>query len=442
MNLKLMALSASSLLAAACAPYTATDDASLVETVTQKSSVEGPVTAFTGGQVFDGRRFVGRNICVAGIRIVACPAQADETVELDGSYVTPPFGDAHTHHFDGPFTLGWHNSMGIESGAFYAMTMTAPTGGVLEIRDRLRGPGNVDVATSLGGLTGPDSHPAEIYEALALNIRSYEEQVARADEIHAGSRYADNAYYVVETEQDVAEKLALLLSNEPDHVKVYLRHSERYAEGWGKWGPGGGVDPGLLPEIARLTEEAGLRLAVAVSSIEDFRASLSAEADIVTHLPCYQDTESDPSSIYYDVSTAEECRLSAADAEAAARIGTVGTLITTEWAKDRPDKIVDWERQNVAKLRAAGATLVVATNAYGSMLTEGLIAGVEKGFFEPSDMLRMATMDTPGVIFPNRRVGCLDVGCEASFIAFAENPLEDFTAIRTIRVRVKDGQPL
>ncbi len=442
MTLKLMALTASSLLASACAPYTATDDPNFVEAVAEESLIEGPVTAFTGARVFDGRRFVSRNICVAGKQIVRCTDRPDQTIDLEGSFITSPFGDAHTHHFDGPFTLGWHRTMGIESGAFYAMTMTAPTSGVLEIRDRLRGPGNIDVATSLGGLTGPESHPAEIYEALALNIRSYEEQVARANEIHAGSRYADNAYYVVESEEDVTRKLALLLSNEPDHVKVYLRHSERYAEGWGKWGPGGGVDPGLLPAIARLTEEAGLRLAVAVSSVDDFRASLSVQADIVTHLPCYQDTESDPSSIYYDVSTADECLLSTADAETAARVGAVGTLITTEWQKNRPAKIVDWERQNVAKLRAAGATLVVATNAYGSMLTEGLVAGVEKGFFKPSDMLRMATMDTPRVIFPDRRVGCLDVGCEASFIAFAGNPLEDFSAIRAIRYRVKDGQSL
>ena len=78
--------------------------------------------------------------------------------------------------------------------------MIAPTKGVVAIRERLSGFGNIDIATSRGRITGPESHPAEIYEALALNIRSYEDQVDRADEIHAGSCAADDAYYVVETE--------------------------------------------------------------------------------------------------------------------------------------------------------------------------------------------------------------------------------------------------
>ena len=51
-------------------------------------------------------------------------------------------------------------------------------------------------------------------------------------------------------------------------------------------------------------------------------------------------------------------------------------------------------------------------------------------------------MDSPRAIFPGRRVGCLNVGCEASIIGFDRNPIEDITAIRTIVVRSKDGGAL
>lgn len=434
-NLGLVALLS---IAASCAASSPEIDEMTSETQTFGSEI----TAYTGAALFDGEAFVSATLCIADAVIVACPDVPDERVQLTGAYITPPFGDTHTHHFDGPYTLDWHRSLSLDAGVFYAMTMTAPASGVRQIREQLSGPGNVDVQTSLGGITGPQSHPAEIYEALALGFRSYEEQVANVEAIHASSLVADDAYYVVETEQDVRAKMDMLLAERPDHIKVFLRHSERYDEDFGKWGPGGGIDPELLPYIAQITEQAGLRLAVATSTVSDFRESLKVQADIITHIQCYQNTEADPTSIYYDVDAAEECLLNEEDANAAARIGMASTFVVTEWAKERPAKYAEWEKQNITALEQAGAPIVVAVEAYGSQITDGLIAGVDKGFFSAADMLRIATMETPAFIFPDRQVGCLEVGCEASFLAFSSNPLEDFNSIRTFSYRLKDGQKI
>ena len=410
--------------------------------VDEPGPMASEIIEYRGGRVFTGEGFVEASLCVGGRFFVDCPPDAGSRLDLAGGFVIPPLGDAHTHHFDGPYTLSWQRQAYLDAGVFYAMTLTAPTSGVLEIRDQLRGPGNVDVATSMGGITGPESHPAEIYEALALGIRSYEEQVARAEEIRASRKWADDAYFVLETVADLEEKWPLILGNRPDVVKVYLRTSERYDEGYGKWGPGGGLDPELLPLVSRLSEEAGLRLAVASSSLGDFRASLAAGADLVSHLPCYQDTMSDPESPYYGVDTDDKCRLSEEDAEAAAAAGMGAVLIVSEWAKDRPEIYVEWEKRNTALLEAAGAPLAIGSNAYGSTVVDGLIAGAEKGFFEPARLLRLATTDTARLIFPERRVGCLDVGCEASFVVLEGNPLESFEQIQNVRLRVKDGELL
>ena len=117
-------------------------------------------------------------------------------------------------------------------------------------------------------------------------------------------------------------------------------------------------------------------------------------------------------------------------------------LIVSEWAKNRPEPHVDWEMHNIAVLEAAGAPLAIGSNAYGSTVIDGLIAGAESGYFEPSRLLRLATTDTARAIFPGRRAGCLATGCEASFLVLDDNPLDDFSNIRSIRLRVKDGVPL
>ena len=64
------------------------------------------------------------------------------------------------------------------------------------------------------------------------------------------------------------------------------------------------------------------------------------------------------------------------------------------------------------------------------------------GLFELARLLRLATTDTARLIFPDRRVGCLAPGCEASFLVLDGNPLEDFSQIRNIRLRVKGGERL
>jgi imidazolonepropionase-like amidohydrolase len=416
----------------------------LVFSASVLSGAEAPraVTEYRGGHVFTGEGFVETALCVEGATIVTCDGKATSVVNLEGGFIIPPFADAHTHHFDGPYTFAWHRSSSLDAGVFYAMTMTAPVSGILQIRDQLSGSKNVDVATALGGITGPESHPAEIYEAVALGILSYEEQVARAEEIRSSQKMADDAYFVMRTAAEAKEKWPIILDNDPDLIKVFLRSSERYREGYGKWGPGGGLDPGLLPLIRKLSQEAGLRLAVANSSLADFRASVAANADFVTHLPCYQDSMSDPESPYYSVDTDENCELSRADADAAAAIGMGSVLITSEWAKERPEVYVGWEKHNVGLLEAAGAPLAIGSNAYGATVIDGLVAGAQKRFFEPARLLRLATTDTARLIFPNRRAACLEQSCEASFLVLEGNPLEDFSRIRAIRLRVKDGEPL
>jgi imidazolonepropionase-like amidohydrolase len=406
------------------------------------TQIETMQMRYTNARVFDGNAFVRRDVCVTATRIVACAPRPGRIIDLEGAFITPPFGDAHTHHFDSEFTLDWHSQIALESGAFYAMNLTAISTQVEAIRDRLGGPGRVDVISSTGGITGPESHPAEIYEAIAIGAYSYEDQLARADEIRASRKVADNAYYVVEDATDVDDKWPLLMSRNPDLIKVFLRTSERYDEGFGKWGPGGGIDPDLLPAIREKANTAGLRLAVATSTRSDFEVAVRSGADIVTHPPCYQDSSADPDSPYYDVDTEDQCLIDPETAAVAATNGLTVVLITSEWAKERPSHTVAWEQQNIRVLDAAGVGFAVGSNAYGSTMTEGLVFAVEKDFLPASDLLRIATRDSPRLILPDRQVGCLEAGCEASFIGFGSNPLHDAGALRDIVFRLKDGQPV
>ena len=59
--------------------------------------------------------------------------------------------------------------------------------------------------------------------------------------------------------------------------------------------------------------------------------------------------------------------------------------------------------------------------------------------FDDLTLLNMWTETTPQSIFPNRKIGALEDGFEASFLALDGNPLEDWKNTDRIRVRFKQG---
>ena len=64
------------------------------------------------------------------------------------------------------------------------------------------------------------------------------------------------------------------------------------------------------------------------------------------------------------------------------------------------------------------------------------------GFFDPLTLLTMWCETTPATIFPDRKIGRLQDGYEASFLVLDGNPLDDFTNTGRITLRVKQGHLL
>ena len=95
---------------------------------------------------------------------------------------------------------------------------------------------------------------------------------------------------------------------------------------------------------------------------------------------------------------------------------------------------------NVRTLLAAGVHLAVGSDSYRDDASNEVRYLATLGVFDDMSLLRLWSEATPKAIFPNRRVGCLDDGCEVSFLALGANPSADFSIVRDIRLRVKDGR--
>src|SRR5262249_12117095 len=84
-----------------------------------------PVYGLRGGWWFDGSGFVRKSLFVAdGVFREGRTVRVDSIIDLGDQYIVPPFGDAHTHAFDNPASIGATVESNLRDGIFYAFSLT------------------------------------------------------------------------------------------------------------------------------------------------------------------------------------------------------------------------------------------------------------------------------------------------------------------------------
>ncbi len=61
------------------------------------------------------------------------------------------------------------------------------------------------------------------------------------------------------------------------------------------------------------------------------------------------------------------------------------------------------------------------------------------GVYDNAELVRMWSEETSRAIFPRRRIGRLENGYESSFLVLEDDPLMDFSNVKRIKLRVKQG---
>ena len=373
------------------------------------------------------------------------PPHIDTVIDLRDTFVVPPFGDAHAHHFDSPRNIRQIEAMNLADGIFYGMSLTNSIAGKRAVASEVNRPDRMDVAYADAGLTATLGHPIEVYEALALGLYGAYGHVT-PDSLHVlqaaarRSHLADgDAYFVLDSAADLDRQWPRIVASHPDLLKIFLQHSERYDSLRRDTAVSGnkGLDPTLVPLITRRAHAAGLRVAAHVQTPADFHVAVAGGVDIIAHLPGYEfDSTEDPATY----------QLSRADAKLAARRGVV--VIPTAWlASSTAGTDSAWlarmqraERHNLALLRDAGVRIALGSDYYGRDALNEVLYLHALGGWSNRALLTAWAVTTPQVIFPKRRVGCLDDGCDASFLALAGDPLADFGNVQRIALRVKTGR--
>ncbi|MFL5607368.1 MAG: amidohydrolase [Gemmatimonadaceae bacterium] len=364
------------------------------------------------------------------------PTHVDSVIDLAGRWIVPPFGEAHNHNVDytTPSRTDSVLRRYLRDGVFYVKNPGNLPRGRDSLHGRVNVPGAIDVIFANGLLTATDGHPMGLY---------------RRNLARGGMTAADGDgafFWLIDSLPDLERKWPRILAGRPDFIKIVLVHSEEYARRRGdsayfNWR---GMDPGLVAAVVQRAHAAGLRVSAHVDTRGDFHNALVGGVDEIAHIPGFRGDERTELTDSAPYALAEE------DAKLAATRGVVvTTTVGGALGFDRRGADSLRRRQfdalathNLRVLRAAGVRLALGSDTYrdDSVLEAEYLATL--GVFTPLELLQLWSRATPRAIFPQRRVGCLDDGCEASFLALAADPTADFASTKRIALRMKDGRLL
>ncbi len=389
------------------------------------------VYELSGGWWWTGKTFKRKTLySVGGVFNRRRPAHVDEVLEFGDQYLVPPFAEAHNHNFEGTYQLETIHRRYLERGIFYVKIANNIGELTAEIRPWFDAPGRLDVSFSNGGITATGGHPIGLYEKLIL---------PRAHRGKTKEWLRNRAFFVVDDADDLKDVWPRITAQSPDFIKIFLLYSDEHAERLddAKYDGVRGLDPMLVPLITRRAHRAGLRVASHVETAHDFRVALHAGVDEIMHLPGYQIPKS---------RRAEEYRLSRADARLAKRKGAVVVTTTALSRRALPDLerfqlIRKTLAYNLKVLHRGGVQLAIGSDRYEQTALDEVMTMKALDVFDNRTLLKL-WCGTGKMIFPERRIGKLAAGYEASFLALEGNPIEDFQNVTHIAFRFKEGYPI
>ncbi len=399
----------------------------------QSVSSSLPTIELVGGQWFDRRDFKSRTMFIEnGTLRKTRPAAVDQVIDLQNGYVIPPFGEAHSHRPATPDRFGPSSRMFLRDGVYYVMNHGNLSRYQREFAKQVADPATIDGQFAGAVLASPQSHAVELWQRL-VSRGSFPGVTVES--------LAGDAWFVVESEAGLREQWPKYLKTNPDFVKIMVEYSEEFVTRHDnkKYFGQSGLHPKLVPQIVQLAHQEGLRVSAHIETAADFHVVVDAGVDVVAHLPGY-DIPIDADDRQYQINPKDAVR---------AKQQNTTVITTTILGVDRADgdqarlqKIQRIQKHNIEVLAKAGVSIAVGSDQFSKNSVEEAMNLSALGIIDNLTLLNMLCSITPRIIFPKRKIGSLDEGCEASFLVLKQNPLNDLQHLRDIQLRVKQGRML
>lgn len=381
---------------------------------------------YTNGQWFNGTSFAQKDVVVRDGKIVA-EGPAAKSVDLGGAYVVPGLAEAHNHNLQNCYLAPQMAQAYLKRGILYSAQLFATDPAGLQCAAMFEGTSAPATAFARIGITSSTGHPIGIARAGAKEAG----MDMSFDQLTEGMLIADSV-------ADLQRKWKQFQARKTDFVKVVLIDAVNGAANARRPELDGfnGVQRDVLQALMPLARTAGVRVIAHVDTAADFTLAAEAGVDTIAHLPGYRLSKG---------STVAQYRLSeeAAKTAAANGVAVIPTMAASHYylaAHPRDAAaLAELYADNLRLLKKHQVTLLTGSDRFEGSVLDEIGALSRTGLFQPAELIRMSASTTAQWMFPKRRVGCLEQGCEASFSAYKNDPLKDLGNLSTPYLVLKQG---
>lgn len=391
---------------------------------------------FINGQWFNGKEFIATDFySVNGLLTRNAPASVDTVVDLKQQFIIPPFGEAHNHSPETDQDIDVFIERYLADGIFYIKNPNSIPFATNKIKSKINHPRSVDVIYANGGLTANGGHPTVLYNYMLGT--TYKKALPG----WTTKSFEGEAYYLINSKEELEKKWPFILSQKPGFIKFYLIFSEEYDQRKDDTLFNGkkGIDPKLAKLITKKAHAAGLKVSAHAETPSDLKVALAAGVDEINHLPGYQVRWRDGyTEKYYKLTP----KLARSMKRKGVHVDPTYSLLQTEikpMSNQQREVQMKVQRENLQLLKKYRVPVTVGCDSY-NLTAQTEIEYLRKlNIYSNLELLKMWCEVTPAAIFPNRKIAKLQEGYEASFLILSKNPLENFEHAYNISLRVKQG---
>ena len=391
---------------------------------------------FINGQWFNGKEFIATDFySVNGLLAKNAPSAVDTVVDLKQQFIIPPFGEAHNHSPETDQDLDVFIERYLADGIFYIKNPNSIPFATNKIKSKINHPRSVDVIYANGGLTANGGHPTVLYNYMLGT--TYKKALPG----WTTKSFEGEAYYLINSKEELEKKWPFILSQKPGFIKFYLIFSEEYEQRKDDTAFNGkkGIGPKLAKLITKKAHAAGLKVSAHAETPSDLKVALAAGVDEINHLPGYQVRWRDGyTEKYYKLTP----KLARSMKRKGVHVDPTYSLLQTEikpMSNQQREVQMKVQRENLQLLKKYRVPVTVGCDSY-NLTAQTEIEYLRKlNVYSNLELLKMWCEVTPNSIFSNRKIAKLQEGYEASFLILSKNPLENFEHAYNISLRVKQG---
>ena len=382
---------------------------------------------FQNGQWYDGKGFVTATWYTSnGVLSKKAPAKIDSVINLENRWVIPPMGDAHCSSItENPSAVNTLN-LYMGEGIFYLQMLGNTQEGRSATAPLMNKTTSPDAVFSNGVITSTLGYPFLEYEGPANKIKNPSVWIERYAELKTSQKMLGNGYWFIDNKTALTTNWEKIKMQNPGVISIYLLDVQNN---------GGKEGKGLSAEVAKLVvkkaHKSGLRVFAHIETANDLSFGMKIGVDGFANLPGHN---------WDGASDIKKLTITEADLKLLAKKKTpLVLLLSHAQAATNRAAVQEFHKTTLKRLLDANVNVAMGSDDSQRTLRMELNYWFGLGEMDDAKTLKVLCENTPRAIFPNRKIGKIEQGYEASFLVLNDNPVSNVLKTRVQAFKVKNG---